>query len=261
MVETVSLTPPGRPAWSRLAARELVGLPMYDWPENRAATDARWDVLRPALRREGFDAPDKLDRTVDPASLWTSPSLLLGETCTYPFATTLAGKVRYVATAVHAAPGCGRGTYRSVIVRRVGGGGTGLPRLAGPSFDRWAVEGRRAANSADSLSGFVALNRDAERLGIALEGRTVKWTGSHQASITAVASAEADFAAVDCVSWHLARRFDAAASCLYVAGWTATRPALPFITARERSGEEVERLRRAITSAIDAVILDDPLAY
>lgn len=234
---------------------------MYDWPENRAATDARWEALRRALRREGFDAPDELERTVDAASLWTSPSLLLGETCTYPFATTLAGKVRYVATAVHAVPGCGRGTYRSVVVRRAGAHDVAPPESAAPSFDRRAVEGRRAANSADSLSGFVALDRDAEALGIGLEGPTVIWTGSHRASIAAVASEEADFAAVDCVSWQLARKHDPAASCLYVAGWTASRPGLPLITSIARSGEEVQRLRRAITSATDAVVLDDPLTY
>ena len=94
----------------------IAGLPMYDWPERRVETDTLWARLRDALRAAGFEAPDALTRTDDPRDLWLSADLLLGETCTYPLETVLAGKVRYLATPVHDAPGCGRGTYRSVVI-------------------------------------------------------------------------------------------------------------------------------------------------
>ena len=76
---------------------------MYDWPETRAKTDRRWSVLRDALRAEAFDAPETLQRPEDHLAAWLSPKLLIGETCTYPLATVLDGKVRYVATPVHQA--------------------------------------------------------------------------------------------------------------------------------------------------------------
>ena len=72
---------------------------------------------RDALRAEGFDAPGELMRDADPLDLWLSPDLLIGETCSHPLATVLSGRVRYVATPVHRPPGCGRGTYRSAIIR------------------------------------------------------------------------------------------------------------------------------------------------
>ena len=53
---------------------------MYDWPEERAATDAFWTRLRDALRAEGFDAPDTLTRGGDPWSLWRHPDLMLAQT-------------------------------------------------------------------------------------------------------------------------------------------------------------------------------------
>ena len=112
----------------------LATLPMYDWPERRAETDARWARLRAALRAEGFDAPEDLTRGDDLPSLWLSPDLLIGETCSQPLATFLDGRVRYVATPVHDTPGCGRGTYRSAIIRRKPGTDMPVPETPHPEF-------------------------------------------------------------------------------------------------------------------------------
>ncbi len=43
----------------------IATLPMYDWPERYAETDALWATLRDALRAEGFDPPDDLTRDGD----------------------------------------------------------------------------------------------------------------------------------------------------------------------------------------------------
>ncbi len=231
-------------------------LPMYDWPQERDAVDAIWARLAAALRAEGFDAPSSLTRSEDLDALWLSPDLLIGQTCIQPLRTRLAGKVRYVATPVHTAPGCRPGTYRSVIVmKRKSGADKPVPD--GPSADLPPMAGLAlAANGNDSMSGYVALMEDLGELGLAQPpGRL--WTGSHRASIVAVAEGQADVAAIDCVSWQLALRHEPEARTLKVVGWTAERPALPLITALHRTDAELLRMRRAVQAAMPAVVLQD----
>ncbi|GAB4352481.1 MAG: PhnD/SsuA/transferrin family substrate-binding protein [Oricola sp.] len=233
---------------------------MYDWPERRAETDARWAALRDALRGEGFDAPEGLARGRDLLDLWLSPGLLVGETCTHPLATVLAGHVRYVATPVHHAPGCGRGTYRSALVRRRPGVAVAPPETDAPLLSADSLSGRLAANEPASMSGCVALLRDCAALGLAAPGRDeIRWTGSHRGSICAVAAGAADFAAIDCVTWSIALQHEPAARDLYVAGWTARRPGLPLVTARTADDDALARIRRAVLAASEAVVLDPPV--
>ena len=238
----------------------IATLPMYDWPERHAATDARWAKLRDALRAEGFDAPDALTRDGDLPEAWLSPDLLLGETCSHPLATILAGRVRYVATPVHRAPGCGFGTYRSAIIRK--GPHPDMPaprRTLAARFEADAVAGRFAANSDDSMSGIVALTRDLYAKSMPLPAEdAILWTGSHRASIRAVAKGEADCATIDCVTWAIAREHEPAARAVHVAGWTASRPGLPLITSLAFDDEALARIRRAVLAAIPAVVLTQP---
>jgi len=229
---------------------------MYDWPERRAKTDALWVRLRDALRDEGFDAPGALTRGGDLHTLWLNPTLLLGATCTYPLETALRGRVHYVATPVHDAPGCGAGTYRSVIIAADTGGH--VPPPAGPgSALPTRLEGTLAANAPDSMSGIVALERDLAQAGRAMPG-DVLWTGSHRASIRAVADRKAACAAIDCVTWQIAEDHEPAARAVHVIGWTAERPGLPLITSANMGEADIERLRNAVAAAMPATVLDPP---
>jgi len=237
----------------------LASLPMYDWPERRAEADARWTTLRDALRAEDFDAPDQPVREVDLQALWLSPDLLIAEACTYPLSTVLAGHVRYVATPVHDVPGCGAGTYRSVIVRNGGDGHAAPPETDGAALTRETLSGRMAANEPISMSGYVAPLRDSGADGLTLPGKDeILWTGSHRQSIRAVADGKADFAAIDCVTWAIALEHEPAARELHVAGWTARRPGLPLITSRAMDDDAVARIRRAVLATMQAVVLDPP---
>lgn len=237
----------------------IATLPMYDWPERRAATDARWSGLRDALRAEGFDAPEHLTRADDPAALWQSPDLLIGETCSQPLATFLDGKVRYVATPVHEAPGCGHGTYRSAVIRRKPGVDMPAPETDAAVLEPEALAGRFAANEPGSMSGYVTLVYDCEDLGLPMPADgDIVWSGAHRESIRAVSEGRADYAVIDCVSWDLARQLEPAAGEVHVAGWTSSRPGLPMITALATSDEELERMRRAVMAAMAAVVLDRP---
>ena len=40
----------------------IAALPMYDWPETRAETDAEWARIRDSLRAQGVDAPESVVR-------------------------------------------------------------------------------------------------------------------------------------------------------------------------------------------------------
>jgi len=232
---------------------------MYDWPERRAETDVRWASLRDALRAEGFDAPEDLTRGDDPAALWLSPDLMIGETCSQPLATFLNGRVRYVATPVHHAPGCGLGTYRSAVIRRKPGADMPAPESGEAQLPSDILSGRFAANEPGSMSGYVTLAYDCEDLGLAMPAHDdILWSGAHRESIRAVADGRADFAAIDCYSWHLARRFEPAADEVHVAGWASSRPGLPLVTSLATGDEELERMRRAVMAAMEAVVLDRP---
>lgn len=237
----------------------IATLPMYDWPERRKVTDARWASLRDALLSQGFSAPAALTRDGALSDLWLSPDLLIGETCSHPLATALNGKVRYVATPVHDVAGCGQGTYRSAIVRRGLGTDVPVPDTPAPSISLSAISGRFASNEAGSMSGFVALGRDlgAVKPG-AMSECEILWTGSHRASISAVAEGRADYAAIDCVTWAIARIHEPASTALHVAGWTASRPALPLIASLAFDDEALSRIRTAVLASMDSVVLDDP---
>lgn len=217
-------------------------LQMYDWPETAAAHDGFWRSVAAALSARGIAAPAELTRGPDLAAPWRSPGLLLGQTCGYPLTLGLAGDAEVVGRPVHAAEGCGRGSYRSAFVARREDAGTPLA----------SFRGRRAAvNEWNSQSGFNvfadALARLDRPVGPFFGAAHV--SGGHRASALAVAAGEADLASIDCVSWALfAEHEPAAAAALTVIGWSAEAPSLPYITAAGNAGIR-EALRAALAEA------------
>jgi ABC-type phosphate/phosphonate transport system substrate-binding protein len=102
---------------------------------------------------------------------------------------------------------------------------------------------RPAINGPKSLSGALSLAEDLGDPG--LPGRALA-TGSHRASIRAIVEDRADFAAIDCRSWALAKAYEPAAQHLTVVGWTALRPGLPYITSRSTPPALRSRLAEAL---------------
>ncbi len=255
----------------------FAALPMYDWPEMRAATDAEWAGIRDALIAQGFSpAPELVRRNgdlppvpggirdaaghviapdpstlppdgLDLHALWRHPKLVFAQTCWGPMEQGLAAHVAVIGQPDYS--DCEGGTghlYSSAVVAR---GERSLPapadgrpmlpveRLRGASF---------ACNSPDSMSGLLALSRDLEAAGESFSIFAARIeTGGHRASLRAVAGGEADIAAIDCRSWQLARRFEPAARDLCVVGWTARRPGLPFIRAAGLAGPRAVGLTTA----------------
>ena len=96
----------------------LAQLPMYDWPEVQAETDALWAAIAGRLEAAGIAAPEGLDRTTPADEAWESPDLLVGQTCGRPYATGLAEKVRLLGRPTYAVAGAAPGRYCSQLVAR-----------------------------------------------------------------------------------------------------------------------------------------------
>ena len=219
----------------------LVSWPMY--VVDPAAVAGFWSRLRQALAAVGLDGvPAALTRPDDLVAHWRDPALLLSQACGFPFVTSLAGHVRYVATPCFTAPGCEGASYRSAVV----------VRRDEPARNLAAMRGRRAAfNSRDSQSGYNGLRALVAPLaqGGRFFGGTLE-TGSHRLSIRAVRSGAADLAAIDVVT--LALLGDHApdeVEGLRILDHTAPIPGLPFITAADTSDADLARLRQAVGEA------------
>ena len=210
---------------------------MYDWPAERATTDALWARLRDALRAEGFDAPDAVTRGGDLWSLWRHPDLLLGQTCGLPYSLELNEETHLVGAPDPGLEGCPPGHYRSLIVARADD-----PREAGE-----LLAARVAVNEPVSQSGWGALAFWAQKQGLALSGE-VRLTGSHHGSAGEIAGQRADIAALDAATWRLIERhMPGVAARLRVVAETVPTPALPFITARRF---DAGRVASAVATAL-----------
>lgn len=257
----------------------IAALPMYDWPEYRANTDAEWTRFRDMFRRAGIEAPESIVRrnadmppvpggilgdegsvvAPDPATLppdeldmhalWRHPKLLLGQTCWGPMDTGLAAHVIVVGQPSYNGIEGGSGTdYSSAIVMR------GDPADGAQSPDGAAsipldlIRGKRFAyNNPDSMSGLIGITRDLAAMGedLSVFSERIE-TGGHRNSIIAIAEGRADVAAIDCRSWKMAQRHEPAAQAVRVVGWTARRPGLPMITSRHTPPEIVAALKEAL---------------
>lgn len=221
----------------------IAQLPMYDWPEARAANDALWQSVRQALAARHLDSPEALDRMTNPERAWRSPELLLSQTCGLPLVTSLAGQVQVVGSFSYR-DGMSPGLYHSVIVAREDS----------PS-EFQDFEGRRAViNGLDSYSGCLALKRMMKDLGVSPHFfGMLSISGGHRDSVKHVAQNKADIAAIDCVSWSLAQRFDEEARKLKVIAHTASRPNLPIITSLKRTEDEIKLLQEATSEAVESL--------
>ncbi|MEX2200031.1 MAG: PhnD/SsuA/transferrin family substrate-binding protein [Dongiaceae bacterium] len=220
------------------------GLPMYDLPELRAANDAFWAGLAGHLRAEGIaGVPLRLEHPGDYETHWLAPDLLFSQTCGYPLRHRLRNRVRYVATPSYAVEGCGRGTYRSVVLVNEKSSAKSLGDLRGRIA---AFNDTQSQSGMNALRAVVApLNRNGRFFARVIQ------SGRHEASIRAVATGAADVATVDCVTWACLQRYrPASVGRLRVLGMTQETPALPFIAARTVSAEKIRRMRVALARAI-----------
>jgi ABC-type phosphate/phosphonate transport system substrate-binding protein len=223
----------------------IVSLPMYDLPEVAAATDAWWQAIARAMRREGIsDLPDKLIRGADYRGPWRRPDLLFSQACGYPFTHEFRGVLDYVATPCFAAQGCEGPNYCSFVIVRADDTAKTLADLRGR---------RCAVNATYSHSGYNILRAMLAPLarGAPFFGE-VKTSGNHITSIDMVGSGAADVAAIDGVTLALvAQHRPALRSRVRVHAQSPSAPGLPYVTARGKSKDDIRRLRESLKSAHD----------
>jgi ABC-type phosphate/phosphonate transport system substrate-binding protein len=226
----------------------VASLGMYDFPFIAEANARLWAAIGSYLRSAGVGAPTALD-PAEASSLWTSPGLIFGQTCGYPLVTALRDRVTLVATPIYSFDGCDGPNYCSFVVTSAR---SAKRSLAG-------FEGARAAiNARDSNSG---MNLFRGLLAPIARGRPmfseVIVTGSHTASLAAVAEGAADLAAIDCVTYALLRRgrpelFEGVATIAR----TQSSPGLPFVI----NAELGKSLAAAVRVALFAALKDPELA-
>lgn len=185
--------------------------------------------------------PDALDLHV----LWRHPALIYAQTCYGPLELGLANHVNVIADPDYTGIEGGEGRFYSsaIVMCNDENASEPIPKgsIRAPSNGRailpvTALAGKNFAfNSADSMSGYLSIARDLSAIGSGMNlfAQTIE-TGAHRASLMTVADGKADVAALDARSWALAQRFNSdITEHLHVVGWTARRPGLPFICARQ----------------------------
>ncbi|MBM3572222.1 MAG: hypothetical protein FJX52_07660 [Alphaproteobacteria bacterium] len=221
----------------------IVGLPMYDPPELRAAVEGWWAGLVRWLHHEGIDdAPARLTRDFPLDRLWSDPRLVLAQMCGYLLATVLADRLTYITTPCYRAPGCDGPHYRSNIIVPAPCSAHALAELR---------DQRVVVNSFESQSGHHALRHAVAPL--ARGGRffaSVAISGSHANSLDWVASGRADVAAIDCFAFALfARLRPAIVDKVRIFATTTRAPGMPYVTAVSVAPARVARMRKALAQA------------
>lgn len=225
-----------------------VRLPMYDWPEVRHATRDLESALQGALCRvlglsEGDIRPWQDGQ--DLVEAWTDPDLLLSQTCGYPLTHALANKVRLVGTPHYDAEGCDGPRYCSQLIVKRDSSHQNLEGLRGH---------RAVFNGSDSQSGMNTFRHAVAQLDT--EGAffsDVIVSGSHLASVKAVAEGKADIASIDAVCWALVcREIPELAAQVRPLARTASAPGLPLITSRRFSDAEHALISEAVAEVLSA---------
>lgn len=231
-------------------AGRIASLAMYrDPPAVAAATRALWMHLRDGLRESGIaDAPERLDEAIAHDIAWLDPRLLLAQTCGYPFARWLRGRVRLVGTPVYDHPGCAGAMTGSFVIVRADSPASSVADLRGTPA---AINDRLSNSGMNLLRHLVApYARDGRFFGRVIE------SGGHVASVALVADGDAAVAAIDCVTYgNLARFAPERLAGTRILAETAKTPGLPYITRATASEREVAALRDTLSR-----VAEDPAA-
>ncbi len=226
-----------------MSGTPIAVLPMYDFPWIAGANDALWASISARLAEAGVQSPNALTRGPDPAAQWRDPTLIFGQACGYPYVTGLKDAVALIAAPEYAFPGCEGASHRSFIIRRA----SDLRRALGEFRGSTA-----ALNAWDSNTG---MNLFRAAIAPIARGapffRAVVVTGSHEASVTAVAGGKADLASIDCVSFALIERGrPELVECVAIVAESPLSPGLPFIASTRLGAPTIAVVREALLTAL-----------
>lgn len=216
------------------AGGPTAAIPMYPFPALRAAYETLWAHV--AARVDGL--PGTLSWPSDIAASWTDANVVVTQTCGWPLVTELLGRVEVLGAFCHQVPGAHSHRYRAALVAT-------RPGAPGDYSDA-----RAAVNGTGSLSGWISLLASVHGSRHADHER-VLLTGSHEASLAALAAGRADVASIDAVSLaHLRRLRPELTEHLHVVGEGPLVPTLPLIVPAGTSPARRDRLRAAFATAV-----------
>jgi ABC-type phosphate/phosphonate transport system substrate-binding protein len=218
-------------------------LPMYDFAWVTAANDRLWAAISAGLAEAGVQAPLRLSRGGELAAQWRNPKLVFAQTCGYPHMTQLRDAVAMIATPEYGFPGCEGASHRSFIIAKADESRRKLREFRGRAA---------ALNAWDSNTGMNLFRAAiAPVAGGAPFFRATVVTGSHEASVEAVAECRADLASIDCVSFaHLKRGRPELIERVAIVAKSALSPGLPFIASARLGRRTVEAAREALFAAL-----------
>lgn len=217
----------------------ISSLPMYLRPENTAAHQAFWALIRDRLRASGLAAPDQLDTDLSPEAAWGHPDLVLSHICNLPYRRQFIEKVTLIGASDYGLEGCEPGQYRSLFIVRKNHPARTPEDLAGATM---------AYNSRDSQSGWGAPAKWALDRGLTF--RPLHEYGSHRNALRAVVAGQADFATIDAQTFRDLSLYIPETRHVRVVGATDASPGMTFIT---RGGEDPDIYYDALSKALSAL--------
>ncbi|WP_438955763.1 phosphate/phosphite/phosphonate ABC transporter substrate-binding protein [Cognatiyoonia sp.] len=201
----------------------IASLPMYDRPSTAEAYDRLWAGIRDGLIARDIPAPDTLKRSIRYRDTWARDDLLLGQICVMPLQQEFRNAITVIGAADYAIDGCAPGFFKSLMICRSDDGRSALEAFAGGQF---------ACNAKHSFTGYYAPMELFAENGLQVTDPII--TGSHDNSLRAVVSGDADFAAIDAHTFDLQHRDMAEARLVKVVAETKSAPGQSFITTKDR---------------------------
>ena len=186
----------------------------------------------------------------DNANSFRSPNMVIGHTCGLPLLERWQSTYLPVSVPLFDIPGCNGTRYRSWLVCQANDSRDSLREFR---------DTRVAINGRDSNSGMNVLRHEIVSL---LDGahvdpseryfKRVIISGSHEASLRAVANGEADLAAIDVVSYfHLTRLEPALSRQTRIFSSTVETTGLPFVVPRKPNSGDPDLTAVRYTEALN----------
>lgn len=215
-------------------------LGMYPFPHLVPA----WERLWAAVAEQVPWAPSALRWDGEVQEHWRDPACAVAHACGWPVAAQLGDQVDVVGAFTLALDDADGHRYRSVLLAT---DPDALARAAATEPEPGLV---LAANSADSLSGWISL---LAALGRPSWPGTARWTGAHVRSLAALRAGEAQLACIDSLTLAHLRAVDPEVDArLHVVGRGPWIPN-PAIVVRRGTRPEV---RRALAGALRGAVAD-----
>ncbi len=211
----------------------IVSFPWYDFNETSGFLDHLWSRLRQYCADLDFDEmPVSLDRKTQHFESLVSQNLILTQTCGYDIAVGIPGPLKLIATPIYRTEGASGGYYSSFLVSRKNS------KIKKISTD--LANQRFVANDSRSFSGFHC----ARELVSSVD---VRWSGGHLQSIEMINTNQADWAAIDVITWGLLKKFrPQALSELEIFAQTRRVVAPPLVTCASTPDHKIQKIQMAL---------------